>query len=208
MSERISESASQRIDRSDQVTFLILTREASLTHFFSLGSPTSKLIGPSASSAIIHDRPKRSATIPRHIGSAKWEYNRSRGTTMSDERLDHLSGNEQAALDTFVSQLREQYGDQVVRVALFGSKARGDGDAESDLDVLIVLNDGDWRLRDAVALVAFEPMIEYGVVLSPLVVDMADYTWWQEHHAPIYRSVSAEGVELWTRQPSPSFESA
>ena len=127
---------------------------------------------------------------------------------MSDKRLNHLANNEREALDAFVSRLCEQYGGHLERVVLFGSQARGDGDAESDLDVLIVLNDGDWRLRDAVALVAFEPMIEYGVVLSPLVVDMADYTWWQEHHAPIYRSVSAEGVELWTRQPSPSFESA
>ncbi|MGH9204311.1 MAG: nucleotidyltransferase domain-containing protein [Vicinamibacterales bacterium] len=127
---------------------------------------------------------------------------------MPDERLHHLSNNERAALDAFVSRLREQYGDQVVRVVLFDSKARGDGDAESDLDVLIVLNDGDWRFRDAVALIAFEPMIERGVVLSPLVVDMADYTWWQEHRAPIYRTVIGDGIELRMKQPSPSFESA
>ncbi len=127
---------------------------------------------------------------------------------MSSERLSHLTSNERAALDVFVARLREQYGDQVVRVVLFGSKARGDSDAESDLDVLIVLNDGDWRFKDAVALVAYEPMIEHGVVLSPLVVDMADYIWWQEHHAPIYRHVTSEGVELWTKRPLPSFESA
>ena len=127
---------------------------------------------------------------------------------MADDRLHHLKSNERAALDAFVSRLREQYIDHVQRVVLFGSKARGDSDEESDLDVLVVLNDGDWRFRDAVALVAFEPMIEYGVVLSPLVVDTADYRWWQEHRAPIYRSVSAEGIELWTNQPSPSFESA
>ena len=57
---------------------------------------------------------------------------------MPDERLPHLSDNEWAALDAFVSRLREHYSDQLVRVVLFGSKARGDSDAESDLDVLIV----------------------------------------------------------------------
>ena len=114
-------------------------------------------------------------------------------------RLCHLTRNEWAALDTFVARLREQYGDRVVRVVLFGSKARGDYDAESDLDLLVVLNGGDWRLRDAVALVAFEPMVE--------VVDVADYAWWQEHRAPIYRHISIEGVDLWTKQPVPSFTS-
>jgi predicted nucleotidyltransferase len=124
---------------------------------------------------------------------------------MGEEWLRHLTGDERAALDAYVTRLREQYGDKLVRVVLFGSKARGDSDTESDLDVLVVLNDGDWRFRDEVALVAFEPMLEHGVVLSPLVVDLADYVWWQEHRAPIYRNISAEGIELWTKQPSPSF---
>lgn len=127
---------------------------------------------------------------------------------MGKEQLGHLTDDEQAALDAYVARLRAQYGDKLVRVVLFGSKARGDSDAESDLDVLVVLNDGDWRFRDKVALAAFEPMLEYGVVLSPLVVDMADYVWWQEHHAPIYRNISAEGIELWTKLSSPSSASA
>ena len=127
--------------------------------------------------------------------------------SMDTRRLRHLTRNEWAALDTFVARLREQYGGRVVRVVLFGSKARGDYDAESDLDVLVVLNGGDWRVRDAVALVAFEPMVEYGVVLTPLVIDAADYAWWQEHRAPIYRHISIEGVDLWTKQPVPSFTS-
>jgi predicted nucleotidyltransferase len=118
---------------------------------------------------------------------------------MDKKQLAHLTQNEQAALVAFVARLREQYGDRVAHVVLFGSRARGEGDAESDLDVLVVLDDGDWRFRDAVALVAFEPMVEYGVVLSPLVVDLADYAWWQAHHAPIYRNISIDGVDLWTR---------
>ncbi len=119
------------------------------------------------------------------------------------EQTSHLTPNERAALDKYVARLREMYGDRLVRVVLFGSKARGDSDAESDLDVLVVLNDGDWRFRDEVALAAYEPMIEQGVVLSPLVVDVADYAWWQEHHAPIYHNIRAEGIELWTKHPSP-----
>lgn len=125
-------------------------------------------------------------------------------TMKNDERLTHLTLNEKAALGAFITNLTRQYSDQLVRIILFGSKARGDCERESDLDVLIVLHSGDWRFRDAVALVAFEPMVEHGVVLSPLVVDVEDYSWWQEHRAPIYRAISAEGIELWTRDLSQS----
>jgi len=125
-----------------------------------------------------------------------------------NERLLNLTASEQAALDSYLANLCRQYGDKLVRVALFGSKARGDSDIESDLDVLVVLHDGDWRLRDEVALAAFEPMVEHSVVLSPLIIDVADYAWWQEHDAPIYRNICAEGIDLWTKPPQPSSKSA
>ncbi len=127
---------------------------------------------------------------------------------MEQERLRYLTDNERAALDAFITELRGRFGHKLVRVVLFGSKARGDSDVESDLDVLILVKDGDWRFKDAVALVAFEPMLEHGIVLSPLVVDLADYKWWQEHRAPIYRNIAREGIELWTSPQSPSSESA
>jgi uncharacterized protein len=119
---------------------------------------------------------------------------------MDREQLGHLEQNERLALEAFVHGLQEQYPEQVVRVVLFGSKARGDSDDESDLDVLVVVDDGDWKFRDAVTLVAFEPMLDYDVVLSPLIVDVDEYDWWQEYHAPIYRHIRSEGVELWTKQ--------
>ncbi len=116
-----------------------------------------------------------------------------------EEKSLNLTLSERAALDGYLANLCGQYGDRLERVVLFGSKARGDFAPESDLDILVVLHDGDWRLRDAVALAAFDPMIEHGVVLSPLIVDVADYLWWQEHNAPIYRNICAEGVDLWTK---------
>ena len=67
---------------------------------------------------------------------------------MLEERLAHLTPNERAALAALVDRLRQRYGDDLLRVVLYGSKARGDFDDESDLDVLIVVRmpDNDyWR---------------------------------------------------------------
>ena len=56
-----------------------------------------------------------------------------------DRRLSKLRSNERAGLAAFVERLRQHYGDDLQRVVLFGSKARGDFDDESDLDLLVVV---------------------------------------------------------------------
>ena len=43
------------------------------------------------------------------------------------------------ALDAYVVALRRRYGDDLVSVVLFGSRARGEAKPESDVDVLIVV---------------------------------------------------------------------
>ena len=45
-----------------------------------------------------------------------------------------LSLSERAALQAFVAALHERFDGQVLSVRLFGSKARGDFDADSDVD--------------------------------------------------------------------------
>jgi len=56
------------------------------------------------------------------------------------KRLQHLTSNEQTGLATFVNRLYQRYGTNLLRVILFGSKARGDFDEQSDLDVLVVVS--------------------------------------------------------------------
>jgi len=116
--------------------------------------------------------------------------------------LSYLTSREKAALSEFVARLRARYADKVILVVLFGSKVRGDFDEESDLDVFVVVKDGDWRFRDEVALTAFEPMLEHDIVITPLVIDLEHYQWLQRYHAPLYRNIRSEGVDLWMRTPT------
>ena len=126
---------------------------------------------------------------------------------MNEDSLRYLTTREKAALSEFLARLREKYADEVVLVVLFGSKVRGDFDRESDLDVLVVVESDGWRFRDEVALTAFEPMLEHDIVITSLVIDLEHYQWLQRHHAPLYRNIQAEGVDLWTRTPGSSEES-
>ena len=127
---------------------------------------------------------------------------------MSDDNLRYLTSGEKAALSEFVARLRARYADEVMLVVLFGSKVRGDFDEESDVDVLVVVQNGDWRFRDTVALTAFEPMLEHDIVITPLVIDLEHYQWLQRYQAPLYRNIRSEGVDLWMKTPALSSASA
>lgn len=122
-----------------------------------------------------------------------------------DEHLQHLTENERAALGAFVARLRQRYGDDVLRVVLFGSKARGDFDDESDLDVLVVVRISEenyWQHWLQIADIAWEVEFEYDLVLSPLIKGEAAYAQMRQWNLLINRSIEQDGIELWTRLPS------
>lgn len=86
--------------------------------------------------------------------------------------MDTMTGEAQRAAARFRSGLERIYGDRLVGVYVFGSQARGDFGAESDLDVLVVLDCVDryaeeiertGRLTSALSL-------EYGIPISRVFV--------------------------------------
>jgi uncharacterized protein len=122
--------------------------------------------------------------------------------------VERLSPSERAALTAFINHLRQRYGDGLLRMVLFGSKARGDFDSESDLDVLVVMREqDDWRCRDEITDLTSRLPLDTGVNISALVRDETRYGWLATHHAPIYNSIQRDGVELWTMSSESSLPS-
>jgi predicted nucleotidyltransferase len=70
--------------------------------------------------------------------------------------------------------LREAFGDRLQQVLVFGSAARGEADPDSDLDLLVVLSEGDgdsWSDRAAMDDVLWDHTLRTGTVVSALPVD-------------------------------------
>ena len=118
--------------------------------------------------------------------------------TMRDHpRLRHLTPHEREVLAEFLSQLREQCGDHITHVWLFGSKVRGDFDEESDVDLLIVAHEGDDALRKAIGEIAYDLSLKYGVLLCEHVVSAWRFAQMRARQEFIYKNVVGEGVDLW-----------
>ncbi len=105
-----------------------------------------------------------------------------------------LTADEQTALALFSERLRAALTDPGLEVRLFGSKARGGDNPESDIDVLIIESTGDWHVSDTVYRLATGILLETGVSLSTKVVSRAHYQALIDQGSPFALSVMREGV--------------
>jgi predicted nucleotidyltransferase len=76
------------------------------------------------------------------------------------------------------------------------SKARGNSDAESDLDLLVLLDAGAEQLRTRLWQIASDVSLDYNVVLSVRVFDQVRWGELQQLRLPLYRSIMADGIPL------------
>jgi predicted nucleotidyltransferase len=111
--------------------------------------------------------------------------------------LDHLlTDEERQAVEAFVTELHQQYPDRVQDVILFGSKARGDSHPDSDIDILVLVDDDDWRFSHAISRLAARISLNYDVLLGPRVIRQARW-----RRSLLYPTISSEGIPL-TPEPS------
>lgn len=103
-----------------------------------------------------------------------------------------LSALETSALQAFASALRARFGCRLRALTLFGSRARGAGRDDSDLDVLVLIEAMTRTDRRAVQDLSADLGLAYRLVFSPLV---ADATAWRRD-LPLGRSIEEEGVAL------------
>jgi predicted nucleotidyltransferase len=96
-------------------------------------------------------------------------------------------------LEEFKTRLRARL--PVHKVILFGSRARGDADPESDLDVVVVLEDGiDGAAREYVSDCAWEAGFENGIVVVPVVFSRTEWESGPERQSLFVRAVERDGV--------------
>ena len=107
-----------------------------------------------------------------------------------------LDPNEMQAVNSFVERLLERYPERIRQTILFGSKARGDSSTWSDIDILIVVDDDDWRFQHAISDVASSVSLEHDVLIGPRVIGQERWERMRRHSFGLYRSVAAEGIPL------------
>jgi predicted nucleotidyltransferase len=77
-----------------------------------------------------------------------------------------MNPEERKALDDYVAAVRRHYGVQLEDILVFGSRARGDARPDSDVDLVVILEDGEWQPWEEkwfLSGLAYDAMIEPGL---------------------------------------------
>lgn len=103
-----------------------------------------------------------------------------------DERL-------QAILDELRRQFEALYGERLVQMVLFGSRARGDAQPESDVDVLVVLrgpaDPGEEILRSGEITASLS--LQFDIVLSRTFTSTEQFF---AEQSPLLLNIRREGI--------------
>lgn len=81
-------------------------------------------------------------------------------------------------------------------IILFGSKARGDDNAESDIDLLILIGSNDREKKEKINDVCFQFELEYDILTSPLVHTKEEWHSFPYNVSEIKYFIERDGVRL------------
>jgi len=75
---------------------------------------------------------------------------------MQKSHLDRLTGKERQVAMEFVERVRSRFDDQLIAAILFGSRARGKAEPDSDMDVLVVMSSAGPEVQREIRYLAVE----------------------------------------------------
>jgi len=106
-----------------------------------------------------------------------------------------LKTSEREALKELKIKIVEKFSE--AEIILFGSKARGDYDEESDIDLLILIERPiNRKIEEEIADISYNIELKYGVVFGKIIENK---TFWNSKLAkvmPLHKSIEKEGVKL------------
>jgi predicted nucleotidyltransferase len=108
----------------------------------------------------------------------------------------NLAPREKRAVKLLLSRLRKAYGEQIQQAYLFGSKARGDATVDSDIDLLVLVKQETWALKDEISDLVADINLEYDLLVDLRVIGVERWQHLAEIQAGLYRTISQDAIPL------------
>jgi len=100
------------------------------------------------------------------------------------------------ALAELRDALQKLLGDNLLEVRLFGSRARGDAEPDSDVDVCLLVKRRSRMLRGKILDIAAELSLKYELLIMPLIMTPAELADEEDMETLLYSSLMKEGIVI------------
>jgi len=105
----------------------------------------------------------------------------------------NLKENEKKALQELKERILKRFPD--AEIILYGSKARGDSDEESDIDLLILVESlVDTKLEEEIFHISYEIELKYDVVFGEIIENRDFWNTPLANAMPLHWNIDREGV--------------
>ncbi len=99
-----------------------------------------------------------------------------------------------SVLDEYLKSLKERFGQRLIKVILYGSRARRDFHKTADYDLIIILDKITKNTYDILDEISGEFLYKYGLVFSALVFTDEEYK--KQTYNPLFMNIKKEGITL------------
>jgi len=105
-----------------------------------------------------------------------------------DEKIKHL-------INQIKERLMKTYGEKIKRVILYGSYVRGEATRDSDVDILVVVDESlnPFEVRRGLSDLLFDTLLEEGELIS--VITLPEH-FFENYNSPFVLNVKREGMIL------------
>jgi uncharacterized protein len=107
-----------------------------------------------------------------------------------------LGHSERQALLALAAWLRDRFGPRLADLRLFGSRARGEGHEESDLDVLVAIDDLTSDERMAIWFASGHLQFQFDVTVSTFTLSTERWRQLVHQGRLIAREIERDGIPL------------
>jgi uncharacterized protein len=107
-----------------------------------------------------------------------------------------LTANEKLIIGQFSEKIKKLFPGDIAAVLIYGSKARGDDNPDSDIDILVVTEFDDWRKVDQIRALGYEMDWSIGARLSIQVISQEHYTMLKTNGFEFASNIEKDAVQV------------
>ena len=96
----------------------------------------------------------------------------------------------------FVKDSRAVLQDNLIDQYLFGSYAKNNQTPDSDIDILLIVRSINPNVRKKISALSSDYSLERGVLISPVIKDLATWGKNKQHNTLFYKEVTQFGEKL------------